>query len=226
MNVELHTSTPPPLRVSPPRPPLHQSVHAPEETGPLSNSHLDQITLARQRARKVRKACTVAMVNACILIAFSGLTLLMSMLAMMFGQFDLLGLIMGSALAALAWNELRGRGLLARIQLRGCGVLGWNQLGLMAIVLAYSIWMIGHAIWGPSPYDEAIAKEAMLAGPLGSINALHKIISIAIYGGLIVGTLIFQGLNSLYYFTRRKHVEAYISQTPDWVLDLQRRGAA
>jgi len=150
----------------------------------------------------------------------------MTMLAMIFGRFDILGLIMGGALAALAWNELRGRSLLSRIQLRACGVLGWNQLALMAIVLVYSTWMIGQAIWGPSPYDEAIAQEKMLARSLGSINALHKIISVAIYGGLIVATLVFQGLNSAYYFTRRKHVEAYISQTPDWVLQLQRRGAA
>ena len=63
----------------------------------------------------------------------------------------------------------------------------------------------------------------MLAGPLGSINDLYKTITIAIYGGLIAATLIFQGINALYYFTRRKHVEAYVSETPEWVVDLQRR---
>ena len=48
----------------------------------------------------------------------------------------------------------------------------------------------------------------------------------SIYGGLIAGTLVFQGLNSFYYFTRRKHLEAYLIETPEWVVELQRRGVA
>ena len=144
----------------------------------------------------------------------------------LFGEFDLTGLIMGVGLALVAWNEFRGRTMLLRFEPCGCHVLGWNQLGLMALVIGYAAWMLGKALWGANPYEGAIAGEAMLAGPLGSIGQLYKIISLAIYGGLIVGTLIFQGLNSLYYFTRRKHVEAYLRQTPEWVVQLQQRGIA
>jgi hypothetical protein len=187
---------------------------------------MDQLAFAKLRAKKVRKACSLAMVNACILIVFSGLSLLMALLGLMFGQFDLVGLGMGAGLALLAWNELRGRAMLQRLELRGCRLLGWNQLSLMAMVVAYSAWMLASALLGPGLYDEAIASEPMLAGSLGSINDLHKFISMAIYGGLIAGTLIFQGLNSLYYFTRIKHVNAYVNQTPDWVVDLQRHGVA
>ena len=63
-------------------------------------------------------------------------------------------------------------------------------------------------------------------GILGSVEQLYEMISLGIYGGLIAGTLIFQGLNSLYYFTRRKHVEAYLRETPQWVVELQRHGVA
>jgi hypothetical protein len=34
--------------------------------------------------------------------------------------------------------------------------------------------------------------------------------------------VVFQGVNAIYYFTRRRHVEAYIAQTPEWIRDLQR----
>jgi hypothetical protein len=166
------------------------------------------------------------MFNGCSLAVFAGCSLLMALLGAMFGEFDIIGLAVGSGLALLAWNEFRGRAMLRRLEPHACSVLGWNQLNLLIMVIVYAGWMISQAMWGPSPYDAAIAKEAMLAGSLGSINDLYKTITIAIYGGLIAGTLIFQGINSLYYFTRRKQVEAYVSETPEWVVDLQRRGVA
>ena len=206
-------------------PPLPRAPRAPS-AAPLTGEHLEQLARAKLRGGKVRKACSVATVNGCILVAFAGLSLLTALIGVMFGEFDIIGLGMGAGLALLAWNEFRGRAMLRRFELYGCHVLGWNQLSLMAMVIVYAAWMLGEALLGPGPYDEAIARESMLAGPLGSINNLYRIISVLIYGGLIAGTLIFQGLNSLYYFTRRKHVEAYLSETPEWVVQLQRRGVA
>jgi len=216
---------PPPVRRTGSPPPLPGTQQAPS-SGPLSDEHLEQLACAKLRAKKVRKACTVATVNASLLVVFSGCSLLMVLLGMMFGEFDIIGLGMGAALGFLAWNEFRGRAMLKRFEMNACRVLGWNQLSLLAMVTVYSAWMIGTALWGPSPYDQAIAGDNMLAGPLGSINDLYKMISVAIYGGLIVGTLIFQGLNALYYFSRRKHVEAYVNETPEWVVELQRQGVA
>jgi hypothetical protein len=43
-----------------------------------------------------------------------------------------------------------------------------------------------------------------------------------IYGGLIVGTVIVQGLESIYYATRAKYLRDYLDQTPQWVIDLNR----
>jgi len=75
---------------------------------------------------------------------------------------------------------------------------------------------------GPNPYDEIIRREPMAADMLGGIGGLYKTMSIAVYGALIVGTLIFQGLNSIYYFTRAKLLRAYLAETPPWVVELQR----
>ena len=44
---------------------------------------------------------------------------------------------------------------------------------------------------------------------------------LALYGSVIALSVIFQGGNALYYFTRRKHVEAYVAETPAWIRDLQ-----
>ena len=40
--------------------------------------------------------------------------------------------------------------------------------------------------------------------------------------GLFALTAVFQGLNARYYFRRIATIERYLSETPDWVLELQR----
>ena len=206
------------------RPPPVPPPAPPGPAAPLTAEHLDQLAQAKLRAKKVRKAGRVAVVNGYILAVFSCGSLLFAAIGAMFGELDVIGLVMGVGLALVAWNEFRGRGRLLRFELGGCRLLGWNQLGLMAMVVGYAAWMLGKALWGANPYEEAVAGEPLLAGPLGGIGQLYKTISLAIYGGLIAGTLIFQGLNSLYYFTRRKHVQAYLRETPEWVVQLQRHG--
>lgn len=218
------TTTPPSPDVRRPPPPS-----CPAQTGsaaPLTPEHLDQLAHAKLRAKKVRRAAAVAMTNGCILAAFAGGSFLFVPVGALFGEIDVVGLVMGAGLALLAWNEFRGRAMMRRYDVHACRALGWNQLALMVLVIGYAAWMLGQALWGPNPYAEVMAGETTLAGPLGSLDQLYKTISLAMYGDLIAGTLIFQGLNSLYYFTRRKHLEAYLRETPEWVVELQRRGVA
>jgi hypothetical protein len=53
------------------------------------------------------------------------------------------------------------------------------------------------------------------------LEGLYKTASLAMYGGVIVLSILFQGGNALYYFTRRRHVEEFIAETPQWVRDVQ-----
>ncbi len=57
--------------------------------------------------------------------------------------------------------------------------------------------------------DRHDALFTELESVTGSIGDLQTTLTLAVYGGLIIGTIIFQGLNALYYFTRTKHVQAY-----------------
>nr|MBC8374347.1 hypothetical protein [Planctomycetota bacterium] len=123
----------------PPAPPAPRAPRAPSEA-PLTDEHLDQLACAKLRAGKVYKACGVATVNGCILAVFSGFSLLFALLAVMFGEFDIIGLGMGAALAMLAWGEFRGRAMLRRFEPRASHVLGWNQLSLMAMAIVYAAW--------------------------------------------------------------------------------------
>jgi len=78
---------------------------------------------------------------------------------------------------------------------------------------------------GQGPFSAEIEANPELATVLSSfdqIDYLYRFLIVAVYGTVIVLSVVFQGLNALYYFTRGKHIEAYVRETPGWVLDLQR----
>ena len=211
-----------PPTVLPPAPAPLPPVAADPVGGPLLPEHLQQLAQANQRAAKLRKAGGVALFNAVTVGIFAGASLLFALVSPLFGEWDLLALAMGLGFAAVAWNEFRGRKLIRGFDPRGPGVLGWNQLGLMGLLIGYCAWQIAKAWFGPNPYAEAIERGPMLASTLGPLGDLYKTLTIVVYGAVIAGTVLFQGLNALYYFTRRKHLVAYLDETPPWVVQLQR----
>ena len=144
----------------------------------------------------------------------------------MFGEFDWVAAILGVGLGVISWNEFRGRKLLQQFNPCAPAVLGWNQLWLLGLIVAYAAWMMGVGLLGANPYDEVMQREPMTKQVLGDIGRLYKLMSVVLYGSLIVGTLIFQGLNSLYYFTRAKILRGYLAETSPWVVELQRCQAA
>jgi hypothetical protein len=127
-----------------------------------------------------------------------------------------------AGLAAVAYNEFRGRDRLLAFEPSGATLLGWNQLGLLAMITVYCAWMIYTSLLGPLPIS-ADTRSALeqLDFDLSQFRYMYA----AFYGLVIFLSVIFQGLNALYYFTRRKHVEAYVRETPQWVRDLQRATA-
>ncbi len=151
------------------------------------------------RAPKVLTAARVA--------AFNGWAIgISAALSLLFALASWTALAVGSGLAIVAWNELRGRKLLLRFDPRGPRLLGWNQLGLMGLVIAYSLWSIYIGLTDATELD-ALLKE--LEPMTGSIGDLRTTVTFVVYGGVIISTIIYQGLNALYYFTRTKHLPAY-----------------
>ena len=212
---------PPPVPAAPPVAP----AAAQDGSAPLSPEHLQQLDQARRRAKKVLGAGRMALFNGITIGIFAGFALLFALLSPLFGEIDVAALVMAVALGLMTWNEFRGRRLLRRFDSRGPRVLGWNQLALMVLIAGYCAWMIARSHFGPGPYAEDIAREPMLEPTLAPIGKLHRILTWAVYGGVLLGTVLFQGLNALYYFTRRRHLEAYLAETPDWVVHLQRHSA-
>ena len=194
---------------APPRP-ASRSHRGP--IGPLSAEHHEAIALAGRRRHRIDRAVRVATFNGWTTLAFA-------VLAIPFTFFSVTALVMGLALATIAWQEFKGRRLLRQLDPKAPQLLGFNQIAFAAILIFYSFWNIYQGWTGPNPYAEHMV-HVELASMLGPIDTLQKAITLAVYGTVIVLSILFQGSTALYYFTRAKPLQTYLSQTPDWIRQL------
>jgi hypothetical protein len=184
-------------------------------SGPLSANNLRELELAQRRAKRIRRAIGVARFNGWTIGSFAGLSLLL-------GIFSLTSLLVGLALAVVSYNEFSGAKALQRFDSAAPRRLGLNQIGLCCVVILYSLWSIYSTLTGPNPYEAAMAAGGQAVEILGSIEQLQNTLTFGVYGAVIVLSIIFQGGMAWYYFTRKRLVRGYVSETPGWIIDLQR----
>jgi len=77
---------------------------------------------------------------------------------------------------------------------------------------------------GVSPYAAYKSADPQLGRMLQPIENLTHLIAMALYGAMIAVALFAQGGLALFYFTRGKHIDAYLARTPAWILAMQRGG--
>jgi hypothetical protein len=190
---------------------------APASDGPFADEHRHELALANERAKRIRKAAGVA--------AFNGWAAgIFAVCSAPFALFSIAGLVVTVGLSIVAYNEFRGRHRLLRFDSSSPALLGWNQIGLMTLIVVYCLWMLFVGLTGAGPFAAEIGANPELAearSTLDQFDGLYKALVVAFYGTVMALSVIFQGLNALYYFTRRKYVEAYVQETPEWVRDLQ-----
>jgi hypothetical protein len=186
---------------------------------PLSITHRRELSAARDRAKTIRKAARVAGFNGWTTAAAAAFSA-------MFLLFDrspaAIAITLG--LSVVAYNEFRGRKRLLNFDPCAATMLGWNQLGLLAAIVIYCLWMLSasssEAVGAMTSGMDSATRQQMRE-VLGDLDGLYKSATLAMYGGAIVLSVLFQGGNALYYFTRRRHVEDFIAETPQWVRDVQ-----
>jgi len=179
----------------------------------LTEEQRQALADAKERSRPLMGAARTASFNVWTIGTFAALTIL-------FGIFSLTALVLGIGLAVVTWNEYRGRALLRRFDPAGPRLLGRNQFGLMVLIIVYALWSMYLARTHPDP---GLAQMDQILG--GDTAGLVADLTVVIYLGVIAATAIFQGLLVRYYFKRIAMVEAYVRDTPDWVLDMQRAAA-
>jgi hypothetical protein len=186
--------------------------------GPLSAEHHQQIASAQTRGAKIRAAARVA--------AFNGwVTGGVALLSVPFAPFSIAGFLVAVGLCVVAYNEFRGKRLLLAFDPQAASLLGWNQVGFLGLITAYSLWMIFDAFTGAGPFTKEFQQYPELQKALGSaeqFQQLYRLVILAIYGTVIALSTVFQGFNAFYYFSRLSHLQAYLRETPGWIVEMQR----
>ncbi len=181
----------------------------------LSREQLEAIAAARHRGRKISRAAGVA--------AFSGWTMaVFSFFSLLGGVFSLVSLALGAGLGIVAYVELKGSKRLRRFDDVAPYHLAFNQIALAGLIALYCGWGMWQAIFGPSPYESYLAQGGQTAEMIKGIDDLNRAITSVFYGFLLLVSVIVQGGTAFYYFTRKRHLLAYLRETPDWVLDALR----
>jgi hypothetical protein len=187
----------------------------------LSPEHFAQLATARQRAKTIRRAASVAAFDGWATGIFGGLTFLVGLVA-----FSWIGITLGGAMVTIAWIEFRGARQLRRLEPDAAASLALNQVALGAALLLYAIVSLWNVSRGHGFLSEQLAASPELAraGLGSSIDDLARVLGLAVYGTLAFVAIFGQGGTAVYYLTRRKYVEAYRRETPQWILDAQRAG--
>jgi len=183
----------------------------------MSEEHLRQLAWARQVGRKVNRAVRVARFDAWTIAIFAVLTFL-------FGITDPPSAALGLVMGVVAFVEFRGCARLRALDPRAARILGINQLVLAAALIAYALWRLHVEMSGPGPFAEYKTVDPAVADMLKPYEGLVLQVTKLVYLGIIAIALGAQGGMAVYYFTRRKHIDAYRAQVPSWILDLQRAG--
>jgi hypothetical protein len=204
--------------VNPPPPPPIPFAHPAAAAGPqLTPEHFKQIAEARTAAKRVRRAVGVARFDGWTIGLFGGLTLLLSLTSPS-------GLAIGVGMIAIAAVELWGAARLGRLDPSAPRMLGFNQIAVALLLTAYAAWSMYAVAYGPAATSTMSADERELATMLGPVDELSRQIQYVIYGIVILVAVFGQGSLALYYFSRARHVRAYLEQTPPWIIEMQKAG--
>lgn len=177
---------------------------------PLDAEQRETLRRANERLRdRILGAGKVAAFNGWTLVVFGVLSILT-------GAFSPTGLLIGVVLLVFGWNELRGRLLLRHLDGRGPVVLGWNQIGLALAVFLYCVWSSWRAWAHPEP------MLAELETTLGISPSEIARMTVLAYAVVFMVSAVALALTARYHFARRERLEAYLRETPEWVVDIQR----
>jgi hypothetical protein len=191
---------------------------APPTPTPLTPEQLAAIGLAQARSTKIRRAATVAKIDGSVMAVFT----VVCAASILFDPVTSIPLSL--ALGLVTYNAFRGAAGLRRFDPAAPRLLAWNQLLLAASVIIYALYSLYTGLKGSADLDKSYREIAALDPEMGKmLQDTSRLIVEILYITLIAGTVVAQGLTAWYYASRAKLLQAYLAQTPKWVLDLQQR---
>ena len=198
--------------------------------GKLPPEAMRQVTDAQLRLSAVLRARKVAQ-RACISLVFMGV--LTGMFAVVGGQGpSWSGLVMGVWMTAAGIVEFIGAQGTAKLKPKALTMLAVNQLLLGLMFAGFGAWWMLALKMGWNTADVKSAQQFMgsvsnslvtigdAGASTGQINSIAYTAVYWAYGSLVVFGLLVDAPMALYYFYRRRQLEAYLRETPEWIVQM------
>ncbi len=199
-----------------------------EPIAPISEPQRRAIHEAEASARRFAFAPKLATWNGASMLLGAAVSLLL-------GLFDHGLLLSAAVLGACGYVELAHGKKLREYDPRAPLRLALNQLVLLVLVVGYAALKLRAALSGQSSLTAELAEHPELADMLSqvddpnivqaldSMGEMYRWGVVAVYSGLIGVALLLQGGVAAYYLSRRKHLAAFLANTPPWVIEFLRR---
>jgi len=192
----------------------------PVPPAPLDESHFLIVRRAAGRRRPVRSAARTAAWDAGITLTIGLLGLLLSL-----AWWSWLGVLITAAICAIGVVGLVGRRAMSAANPSAARILGLNQIAFMSLIVLYCVIQMltfsARQETGTLLSGEVMSQLRDFAGMDPTMLAeMDRAVALLVYGFyslVILVSICGQGGLALYYFTRRRHLEAFRRETPEWV---------
>ncbi|MBN2583960.1 MAG: hypothetical protein JXL80_12915 [Planctomycetes bacterium] len=191
-----------------------------EAHSPLDERHFAMVQQAVQSHKAIDRLSRRTRSSSAIMLILGALTMVWT-----FFSPDLTNALIALALCVTGTAEWYGHTQVRRARSGAAKLLGINQLVLMGVIIAYCVAQM--VMFSPEKAKaEALSPElrsqmSAMPGAVGSFNAMidrwGPIVTYGFYGLMILIGVAFQGGTALYYFTRKRHIEAFARETPAWI---------
>jgi len=182
-----------------------------------TDQRVSDLEAARDRGRRIRRACALAKFNGVTSAIFAGFSLLLA-------PFSFAALLAALALGLIAYNELRGMRALHRLDARAPRRLALNQVFFAMLLVGYGGWGVQHGLASPPVSQQYAQYGAEIGELMRPFDSVYRLAAVAVYGSVALIGLVFQGGTAWFYASRAKYLERYRRETPDWIIDLHARG--
>lgn len=197
------------------------------EVPAITPAQLRELALADERDRALSGARTLALCNGLGFVVCAAVCLI----SVLFDPWSLLYVLV---LGGFGFVELRARRALLAYDRGALRRLSRNQIAFCAAVVAYALVQMVLSARSDNPLLEIAREHPELSDALGSpemsgmkseLDSWYRIGMPVFYGLLGLVTLLFQGGSAVYYARREKVLDAFVTQTPAWVIEFRRSRA-
>jgi len=190
------------------------------EASPIGEREWGLVREAVVRRRKVKRAAGTARGSAIVTLVIGLAALPFVVVSPSFS-----GLVVVAGILVVGVREWKGYGKMRRAEAGAASYLGWNQVALVGVITFYCLFQMASfsteevksAAISPEARSLLAVMPGMAADMDRMIERLAPYVVYGFYSLVMLVSVLAQGAMAVYYFSRRKYVETFNRQTPEWV---------